>query len=233
MKNMSNDKGFSGIVVIIPTLNEEKGIGSTILELQKTLKDTHYIVVDGNSVDNTVKIATKLDAEVIQQDGIGKGQAIANALKYIKLKTRYVVFIDADFTYPADCVYRMIKILDNNQDVGMVTGNRFNSHYNLRAMNNIFYVGNRIIAMIQLWLNGIQLRDPLTGLRVVRWEILKTWEPKSEGFDIEVELNYYVFKKLRRIVEIPICYRERLGKKKLSFKHGFTILKRILIQTLT
>jgi len=229
---MSNEEVFSPITVIIPTLNEEKGIGSTMLELQKILKDTHYLVVDGNSVDKTVKIASLLNAEIVQQDGVGKGRAIAQALNYINSDTRYVVFIDADFTYPAKCILKMIKILDNNLDVGMVTGNRFNAHLDLKAMGNIFYFGNRIMALIQSWLNGIRLTDPLTGLRVVRWELLKGWKPKSEGFDIEVELNYHIYKKLYLVVEIPIIYRKRMGQKKLSFRHGFTILRRILIQNL-
>ena len=223
----------SKITVVIPALNEEHGIGSTILDLRNYLKDAHYLVVDGFSVDGTVKKALLLNAEVIQQDGVGKGRAMAKALNYIKSDTNYVVFIDADFTYPADCVCRMIEILDNNPNVGMVIGNRFNSNSTSNSLGNIFHFGNRLLALIQTWLNGINLNDPLSGLRVLRWDILKDWKPKSDGFDIEVELNYYVEKQKLKIVEIPIFYRKRLGKKKLSVKHGFTILKRILIQSLT
>lgn len=232
MKPLNKETDFSCITVVIPTFNEEIGIGSTMLELKKFLKDSHFLVVDGNSTDKTIQIATVLDAEVVKQEGRGKGRAIAHAFKYIDSGTRYVVFIDGDFTYPADSVYKMIKILDNNLDVGMVTGNRFNSHFRLKNMSNAYHLGNRLIALTQRWLNGIKLRDPLTGLRIIRWDILKDWNPKSEGFDIEAELNYYVCNKLYRIVEIPISYRKRLGKKKLSFRHGFTILKRILIQSL-
>jgi len=220
------------VTVVIPTLNEEHGIGSTLLDLKNHLKDATYLVVDGFSVDGTVKKARLLNAEVIQQDGVGKGRAMANALNYIKSDTNYVVFIDADFTYPADCVCRMIEILNNDSNVGMVIGNRFNNNSTSASLGNIFYFGNRLLALIQSWLNGVNLNDPLSGLRVLRWDILKDWKPNSDGFDIEVELNYYVDKHNLKIVEIPICYRKRLGKKKLSVKHGFTILKRILIQSL-
>jgi hypothetical protein len=81
-------------------------------------------------------------------------------------------------------------------------------------------------------LNGCELRDPLTGLRVIRREILKNWKPKSTGFDIEVELNHYVEQQGCSIFEIPIEYRSRLGKKKLKLKHGVTILKRILTENI-
>jgi dolichol-phosphate mannosyltransferase len=76
------------------------------------------------------------------------------------------------------------------------------------------------------------MKDPLTGLRVVRWEILKGWRPKSKGFDVEAELNYLVERKGYKIAETPINYRDRLGEKKLKIKHGFTILIRILTESL-
>jgi len=62
---------------------------------------------------------------------------------------------------------------------------------------------------------------------------LKNWEPKSKGFDIEAEINHRVEKKGYRIVEIPIQYRNRVGAKKLRLRHGFTILRRILAESLS
>jgi hypothetical protein len=56
---------------------------------------------------------------------------------------------------------------------------------------------------------------------------------KSKGFDFEIELNYQVVREGFSIVEIPIKYRERLGKKKLQIKHGLTILKRVLAESVT
>ena len=98
-------------------------------------------------------------------------------------------------------------------------------------MSNLFYLGNRFLSFSHNILNGINLNDPLTGLRVVRRELLKNWNPKSKGFDIEVELNHLVENKGYSIFEIPIEYRARLGEKKLAPKHGLTILKRILTES--
>ena len=50
-----------------------------------------------------------------------------------------------------------------------------------------------------------------------------------KGFDIEVELNHFVKKNGFSIIEIPIDYRTRIGKKKLGIRHGFIILKRIIL----
>ena len=98
----------------------------------------------------------------------------------------------------------------------------------LSLITNPFFFGNRFIALVQWFLNGVRLSDPLTGLRVVRYDLLKDWTPLSKGFDIESELNCYIIKKGYRIIEVPINYRHRLGKKKLGFRHAFTILKRII-----
>jgi dolichol-phosphate mannosyltransferase len=219
-------------LVLIAALNEEEGIGLTIAELEQCLRNHQFLVVDGNSKDQTVHVAKSLGADVMYQAGSGKGDAIRQAIEHVREDVDYVVLIDADYTYPAEFVPQMIKILEENPQVGMVCGNRFNSHFDLRAMHNVFYVGNRVLALAHNMLNGIELRDPLTGLRVVRWEILKNWEPRSDGFDVEVELNHHVERQGYSIAEIPISYRSRLGEKKLKLKDGFTILKRMLTESM-
>ena len=65
---------------------------------------------------------------------------------------------------------------------------------------------------------------------MVRAEILRNWKVKSKGFDVEVELNHHVTCEGFGIAEVPIKYRERLGEKKLGFKNGAEILKRIMLE---
>jgi len=189
-------EGYLGqVLAIVAALNEEEGIGPTIAELREYLERPRVLVVDGNSRDRTVEVAENLGAFVILQKGSGKGDAIAQALKHVDCDFDYVVLTDADYTYPAEYLPKMIRVLEENPDVGMVCGNRFNSHFHLESMNDRFYFGNRMLALIHNMMNGVNLRDPLTGLRAVRWEILKGWKPKSKGFDIEVELNHRVERK--------------------------------------
>jgi dolichol-phosphate mannosyltransferase len=222
----------NSVLAIIAALNEEEGVGLTIAELRQCLEKPWVLVVEGNSCDRTVEIAKNLGADVIYQEGKGKGDAIACAIRQANVDTDYVVFTDADYTYPAEYVPRMIKLLEENPKVGMVCGNRFNSHFHLEAMHDMFYFGNRLLAFTHNMLNGVNLGDPLTGLRVVRWEILKNWRPTSNGFDVEVELNHHVERQGYGIEEIPIHYRHRLGEKKLKMRHGITILKRMISETL-
>jgi dolichol-phosphate hexosyltransferase len=221
------------ISVLVAAINEEEGIGLTLKELDEHLDDPNFLVVDGNSDDKTAIIAKEMGAHVIYQEGYGKGSAISQGLKFVNRKTKYLVFIDADFTYPAKFIPSMIQILESNPRIGMVTGNRFSNMLSPRAMNNPFYAGNRFLAIAQHAINGIKLTDPLTGLRVLRWEVLKNWVPVSIGFDIEAEMNHHVERMGYEIFELPIVYRSRVGEKKLKLKHGFSILLRIIMESLS
>lgn len=214
--------------LIVAALNEEQGIGPTLTEFLDNLHSPRVLVVDGHSRDRTVEIAKNLGAEIVFQDSIGKGNAIAKALEYIDFSVKYVVFTDADYTYPSEYVPEMIEILERNPKVGMVCGNRFGGDIRPKAVRGSFYFGNKLLAFAHNIFNGVSLRDPLTGLRVIRTEILRDWVVKSQGFDIEVELNSRIERKGYTTVELPIKYRQRLGKKKLKVRHGATILKRVL-----
>ena len=226
--------GSLDVAVVIPTLNEEEGLGPTVKEIMQFLDTPYILIIDGKSVDGTVEVARRFGLDVVFQNGEGgKGCALAEALECLKLEPRFVVFIDADFTYPAEYIPYMIRILEENPDIGMVCGDRFDKAFDLTHVESAYYIGNRFLAFAQYLVNGVKMRDPLTGLRVVRWEILKSWRPKSKGFDVEAEMNYVVERRGYKIREIPIHYRERLGEKKLKLRHGFTILRRILSESLT
>jgi dolichol-phosphate mannosyltransferase len=232
MLNAQSVEDTLSIQVIVPTLNEEEGIGPTIADLQAHLNEPRVLVVDGRSIDRTVELAMGMGADVVFQDRIGKGDALAKAFQHSDLNVDYVVITDADFTYPAEYIPDMIHILEENPDVGMVCGNRLNGgQVDSKALRDVFYIGNRLISFTANLLNGVHLDDPLTGLRVIRAGILRNWKVKSKGFDVEVELNHHVERMGFDIVEVPIRYRQRLGEKKLKVRHGATILKRILLET--
>lgn len=230
---MIKHNGIEDTLVLVAALNEEEGLGPTLTEINDSLEKPLCLVVDGRSTDRTIEIAKQHGAQTLFQKGVGKGDAIATAIGHIEeLNVKYVALIDADYTYPAKYLTKMIKILEENPEVGMVCGNRFSKNLKREAMHNVFHLGNRFLSLTHSLLNGVNLVDPLTGLRVVRKEILHKWYPQSKGFDIEVELNHLVENKGYQIIEIPICYRARLGEKKLSPKHGFSIFKRIITESI-
>ena len=214
--------------VFIAALNEEEGLGATISELWESIHAQRILVVDGNSHDRTVEVAKDHGAEIVFQDGKGKGDALAKAVQCMGEDVECVVITDADYTYPAEYVPDMIRVLEQVPEIGMVCGNRYSKELEGNAFQGRFTFGNKLLAFAHSFFNGVGLQDPLTGLRVIRADILRKWVIKSKGFDIEVEMNNQVGKQGFDILEIPIGYRERLGEKKLKMRHGATILKRIL-----
>jgi dolichol-phosphate hexosyltransferase len=221
----------STVQIILAALNEEHGIACTIKELDTYLENSRIIVVDGNSVDKTAQVARMLGTDVLFQKRTGKGDALNLGLKSIDETAKYIVLSDADYTYPAEFIPKMIKTLEGNPKIGMVCGNRFNSDYPLEGMKGVFHIGNILIATMHSIFTGVTLKDPLTGLRVIRAEILRDWTPLSAKFDIEVELNVYVSNQGYDVAEIPISYRPRIGEKKLKVKDGASIFFRILTES--
>ena len=221
-------KTYYSAQLMIAALNEAPGIGFTIAEMKDTLGEISVIVIDGGSTDRTVAIAKNMGARVFFQDGFGKGDALAKGIEQINSNVDYIILTDADYTYPAEYVPEMIKILEDNPQVGMVCGNRLNENINRKSLRRLFHLGNKLLRFAHKILNGVCLEDPLTGLRVIRAEILREMNIESKGFDIEVELNNFVKNKGFAAKEVLIDYRARLGQKKLKTRHGITILKRIL-----
>ncbi len=99
------------ISVVIPALNEEKYISTTLEGLNKqTFKDFEIIVADGNSQDRTRQIAKRYGRVVIEKrKGIGVGR---NAGARIA-KGEILVFLDAD-TKPSKDLLKIYSAAFNN-----------------------------------------------------------------------------------------------------------------------
>lgn len=218
------------VTVIIPTLNESKGIFLTLHEFMNKLPNAEFLVVDGQSTDGTIEVVQAMRNVKLEILAGGKGVAIKRAIECLNSGTHpdYVVFTDGDYTYPADAVPTMIEKLQEDGRIGMVIGNRFHGRNIRECLLDMYYFGNLVLRGLHIVVNKVKHNDPLSGLRVVRWEAIKNWYPKSKGFDIEIEMNIYIRNKGWRIVEYPIEYRPRVGKKKLRFWHGAQILLRML-----
>lgn len=88
----------SEITTVIPTLNEEEGVGLVIDELRDNGIE-NIVVVNGGSTDRTREVAAARGAVVVMQEGKGKALAIKTALRYVK--TPWMLVIDGDHTYDA------------------------------------------------------------------------------------------------------------------------------------
>ena len=87
------------ISIIIPTLNEEKVIESTVTRLKKALTLEHEIIIsDSHSDDNTIEIARKVADKVVVFSGDKKKRTISmirnNGARIAS--GEFFVFLDSD-----------------------------------------------------------------------------------------------------------------------------------------
>jgi len=98
MQIVRTQESISSSQLVIAALNEEQGIGLTIAEMKDILGNIPTLVVDGKSTDKTVQLAKNMGATLLTQDDIGKGDALAKALKNLDPSVSYWVLTDADYT---------------------------------------------------------------------------------------------------------------------------------------
>jgi len=208
------------ITVVIPTLNEEKGIVDTIKELH-SLGITNILVVDGYSKDNTVEVAKRLNARVIYQHGKGKTGALKTAVEHVN--TPYMLVMDGDFTYDAKCIDRFLEHMDNYDEI---IGTRI--PVDKYSMTRLHKIGNRVITKIFNWLMNTNISDVCSGMYMLKTDTVKDIDFNTTGFDVEAEIAAQIAT-IGNITEVPINYRTRVGRQKLStWKHGYRIIKSIL-----
>ena len=204
------------VTVIIPTLNEEKSIGEVIKEL-KSCGYRNILVINGYSEDRTVEIARNCGAEVIYQVGHGKAAAIKTGLE--RIKTPFALIMDGDGTYDPRDIERLLKTAVRER-CDEVIGYR-KDRENIPLIHRL---GNRIISTLLSLLLGRRIKDPCSGMYLLRRDAVKDLEVTATGFDIEVEIASQVAC-FGRVAEIPISYRKRIGESKLkTWRTGFRIL---------
>jgi len=104
------------VSVVIPTFREEKYIAATLSKLVNIKSSIEIIVVDGNSEDNTVKIAKRFTNRVyqIQERGISKARNYGAR----RANGDILVFLDADVNPPPDFVETVLKTFNDETVVG-------------------------------------------------------------------------------------------------------------------
>ena len=102
------------ISVIIPALNEEKTIRKVIRQAKRNELVSEIIVVDDQSMDNTVVEAKKENVRIITSTQLGKGFSMREGM--MLAKNEILVFLDADIpNYTADIVEKLTQPLVNDE----------------------------------------------------------------------------------------------------------------------
>jgi glycosyltransferase involved in cell wall biosynthesis len=181
--------------------------------------------VDGHSIDGTDEVAKDMGAEVIYQRGRGYGDALKTGFFYARrqLGAGVIVMMDADLTYdPKDIAGLVAPILEGEAD--LVVGNRF-AGLQKGAMTFVNRVGNSVLSMVAKLALGLNVYDTQSGMRAFRSKLLDRLNLMAVGMPFAMEMLGDALSTGARIREVPISYRQRVGKTKLNpLKDGGRIL---------
>ena len=213
------------VSIIIPALNEEDTVGKVIDEIPKEdLQRKGYrveiLVIDNNSTDRTAEIAREKGAKVILEPAKGKGRAIRTAFESVS--GDFIFMLDADYTYPATYIPRMLEVLQERHDV--VIGSRLKGQMAEGAMSKTNLVGNRLLAFMASTLYRTKISDLCTGYWGFTRRVISDLELDATGFELEADMFIEIAKRGYKIAEVPIYYRRRMTPPKLSaLKDGLKI----------
>lgn len=200
------------ISVIIPALNEEKSIGSVIKDIPLDLVQ-EVIVIDNGSSDNTAEVARKHGATLLSEPRRGYGSACMKGVNYIN-ETDIVIFLDGDYSDHPEEIRELVRpILDGQAD--LVIGSRVLGKSEKGSMHIEQIFGNWLATLLIRVLFGYRYTD-LGPFRAIKYDklIKLDMENKPLGWTIEMQIKALLNKLC--VKEIPVSYRKRIGKSKLS-----------------
>ncbi|MDX2127709.1 MAG: glycosyltransferase family 2 protein [Chloroherpetonaceae bacterium] len=215
-------------VVIIPAYNEQASIGKVIADIPKEWVHT-IIVVDNNSTDNTRLVAEEAGARVVFEPIRGYGRACLKGIASAsELHPDVILFLDGDYSdFPEEIPLLLKPILE--RDVDLVIGSRISGNAELGALLPQARFGNWLSTRLIQWFWGYRFTD-LGPFRAIRWNSLQALKMEDQTFGWTVEMQVKAAKLKLNTTEVPVSYRKRIGKSKITgtisgtFKAGYMIL---------
>src|SRR5664280_42598 len=224
------------VSVVIPAKNEARNLPHVLNALPSDLHEV--IIVDGNSTDETVRVAEALrpDIIVVGQNRKGKGNALACG--FARATGDFIVMLDADgSTDPAE-IPRFVDALRQGAD--FAKGSRFMPGAGSTDISRLRQAGNYWLNRIVNVLYGTRYTDLCYGYNAFRRECLSVIDLQAEnpdnssstemiwgdGFEVETLINVRVAKAGLRVAEVPSFERSRVhGSSNLNaFSDGFRVL---------
>ena len=223
LSNVKNGK--PKIVVIIPTYNEERFIGSTVVTARKYTNTV--IVIDDGSTDCSAEVARNAGAIVMSHDlNKGKGAALNTGIcKAMEFNPSVVVTLDGDGQHSADEIPLVIDpILKGEADI--VIGSRYLEKRSIVPTHRILghWMINRFIKL----LSGVAVTDSQSGFRAFSARSVETISFCSQDFSVESEMQFIAREQHLRIVEAPIVIQYKDKPKRPVLKQGVMVLNGIL-----
>jgi glycosyltransferase involved in cell wall biosynthesis len=216
----------------MPVLNEEAALRILLPALPAELRAV-LVVVDNGSTDRSAQVAREAGARVVHEPERGYGAACLAGIRALSDvdADAIILFMDGD---ASDDVADIPKLLEPimNGEADLVIGSRTLGQREPGALPTHSRFGNWLAVWLISRKTGVQFTD-LGPLRAIRADALKRLQMQDRNFGWTVEMQLKAAQQRLRTMEVPVRYRRRVGRSKISgtlvgsVRAGFTILQTI------
>ncbi len=198
--------------VVIPALNEEQAIAAVVSAVPRESVD-EIIVADNGSTDGTARQAAAAGARVVQAHPRGYGAACLAGARQAR-DADIIVFLDGDCSDdPAQLQTVLRPVAEDRAD--LVIGSRIGGRLEKGAMPLHGQLGNRLVVLLLKVLYGVAITD-IGSFRAITRRALLDLEMEQMTYGWPVEMVVKAARRGLRIQSVPIRYRRRIGKSKVT-----------------
>src|SRR6516162_3656804 len=232
------------VSVVVPALNEARNLSHVFARMPADIHE--LILVDGYSVDDTVRVARELwpGVRVVMQTRTGKGNALACG--FAAATGDIIAMIDADGSADPGEIPRFVKALVAGAD--FAKGTRFTCGGGSSDITRLRSLGNRALSYLVNVCYGTRYTDLCYGFNVFWRHItpvlgLDATSPSAaavgplwgDGFEVETLINVRVAAAGLTVTEVPSFEHPRIhGVSNLhAFRDGLRVLRTIVHERLT
>lgn len=200
--------------VLIPAYNEEAALPQVLEDLPRD-GVRRVVLVDNASTDGTGAVAVAAGVEVLREERPGYGSACLRGIRFLADDPPEVlVFLDADYSDHPEELPRLLRPIAAGE-ADLVIGSRVLGERQRGALLPQARLGNWLACLLVRLLYGLRFTD-LGPFRAIRWDALERLGMRDRDFGWTAEMQVKAARHGLRVVEVPVSYRRRIGRSKIT-----------------